>query len=248
VSTFARTDSRSIAQRPCFLCETNLPPEERGVAFDDLVIMPNPFPAVPEHLTLASREHVPQRLAGRVGSMLSAVHGLGDEYFVLYNGPRCGASAPDHFHFQAGRRAPMPIFDHSRLDDGTGVSVVAAGARVALRIRAATFDDAQTWFDAALSRLARLDAEPPEPKVNVLATYRHNHFVVLIFPRTRHRPANFFEPGQALAISPASLEMAGLVVVCDEYEFARVAASDVESIFEQVCVSETRLRDTFEAA
>ncbi len=248
VSTFARTDTRSIAQRPCFLCETNLPPEERGVAFDDLVIMPNPFPAVPEHLTLASREHVPQRLAGRVGSMLGAAQGLGDEYFVLYNGPRCGASAPDHFHFQAGRCALMPIFDHSELDDGAGVRVIAAGARVALRVRAATLDEAQAQVDSALLSLATLDAEPPEAKVNVLATYRQSHFVILIFPRTRHRPANFFEPGQALAISPASLEMAGLVVVCDEDEFASIAASDVESIFEQVCVSEMQLRDMIEAA
>lgn len=246
VSTFARTDTRSIAERPCFLCETNLPPEERGVEFADLVVMANPFPAVPEHLTLASKEHVEQRLVGRIGTMLEAAQGLGAEFFVLYNGPHCGASAPDHFHFQAGRRALMPIFEHSGLDLGTGTSVLAAGARVALRVRAATLGAAQEMVEAALSKLVGLDAAPPEPKVNVLVTHRQDHFVILIFPRTRHRPANFFEPGQALAISPASLEMAGLLVVCDEDEFKSVTVQDVEHIFEQVCVSESQLRDAVE--
>jgi len=89
-----------------------------------------------------------------------------------------------------------------------------------------------------------VDSEPPEPKVNVLATYRGGHFCVLIFPRVRHRPANFFEPGQALAISPASLEMGGLVVVCDEDQSHNVVAADLDSIFEEVCVDPAQLHQS----
>ncbi|MFK7885482.1 MAG: DUF4922 domain-containing protein [Gammaproteobacteria bacterium] len=246
VSTFAKTDARSIAERPCFLCESNLPAEERGIAFDDLMVMANPFPALPEHLTLAARDHVPQRLSNRLVSMLRAACALGSDYFLLYNGPHCGASAPDHFHFQAGRRSPMPIFDHSQLDVGSGVRVLCAGARNAVHIRAARQEDAVKWTEHVLAQLAAMDAEPPEPKVNVLTTFRGEHFNVLIFPRVRHRPANFFEPGQALAISPASLEMGGLVVVCDEDQYHNVVASDLERIFQEVCVSAEQLRHALE--
>lgn len=240
-STFARTDAESIARRPCFLCEANLPPEERGIAFDDLIIMPNPFPAVPEHLTLAARDHVPQSLSGRIPTLLRSARALREDYFVLYNGPRCGASAPDHFHFQAGRRALMPVFGHAQLECGESARILSAGARSFVRVRGSSADRVEQQIEEAVSRLATLDDEPPEPKINLLATYRGGHYVVLIFPRTQHRPANFFEPEASLSISPASLEMAGLVVVCDEGVFERVTANDVEAILREVCVDKAAL-------
>ena len=110
VSTSAKVDPGSVAARPCFLCERNLPPEERGVAFgDDLIVFANPFPIVGDHLSIVSRDHAPQRIAGRVAEMLALARALGPKMLVLYNGPACGASAPDHFHFQAGQSSALPI-------------------------------------------------------------------------------------------------------------------------------------------
>src|SRR5271154_7481539 len=109
VSTTASVDRDSVAKRPCFLCTGNLPAEETGVRFDeDFTIYCNPFPIVDCHLTIAHRKHVVQRIAKQFGTMLDFAAAL-PGYFVIYNGPECGASAPDHMHFQAGSRGLFPI-------------------------------------------------------------------------------------------------------------------------------------------
>src|ERR1700736_2470508 len=108
-STTASVDRESVAKRPCFLCAGNLPLEEEGLQFDeDFTIYCNPFPIVDHHLTIAHREHRSQRIANQFGNMLDLAAAL-PGYFVIYNGPECGASAPDHMHFQAGSRTLFPI-------------------------------------------------------------------------------------------------------------------------------------------
>src|SRR6516162_8202621 len=108
-STTAAVDPESVAKRPCFLCTGNLDPEERGIAFNsNYTIYCNPFPIVDHHLTIVHRDHGIQRIAGEVGAMLDLAAAL-TGYFVIYNGPECGASAPDHMHFQAGSRDLFPI-------------------------------------------------------------------------------------------------------------------------------------------
>ena len=108
-STTAAVDRASVARRPCFLCAGNLPPEEEGLDFNcDFTIYFNPFPIVDHHLTIAHRDHSSQRIANHFGDMLDLALAL-PGYFVIYNGPECGASAPDHMHFQAGSRALLPI-------------------------------------------------------------------------------------------------------------------------------------------
>jgi hypothetical protein len=121
VSTTAAVDPESVAKRPCFLCAENLPPEEEGMQFDEnFTIYCNPFPIVDRHLTIAYREHRLQRIANQLGNMLDLAAAL-PGYLIIYNGPECGASAPDHLHFQAGSRSLLPIVqDTSGL---TGITV-----------------------------------------------------------------------------------------------------------------------------
>src|ERR1051326_2709325 len=108
-STTAAVDKESIAKRPCFLCAANLDPEEEGIPFgDDFTIYCNPFPIVERHVTVVHNQHRPQRIAQAFGRMLDLAAALRG-YFVIYNGPECGASAPDHLHFQAGARMLFPI-------------------------------------------------------------------------------------------------------------------------------------------
>ena len=241
-STFARTDAESVAARPCFLCEANLPPEERGVGFGPLIALPNPFPALGDHLTLATREHVAQRLEGRVALMHTLTRALGDDHFLLYNGPRCGASAPDHFHFQSGRSGLMGVFAHSRVAKTEGLSVLDAGGRSACVVRHVDAEAASELVELCLARLGQCQPDEDEPMVNVLSTYRAGHYVTLLFPRLRHRPGDFFTSKSALAISPAALEMGGLVVVCNEAQFQSLTAEDVEGLFREVCVPVARLQ------
>ena len=108
-STTAAVDRESIAKRPCFLCAGNLDPEEEGIEFGaDFTIYCNPFPIVDHHLTIVYKKHGMQHIANRFGDMLDLAAAL-PGYFVIYNGPECGASAPDHMHFQAGSRKLFPI-------------------------------------------------------------------------------------------------------------------------------------------
>lgn len=100
VSTAAKVDSASIAARPCFLCDCNRPKEQISMPWGDLEILVNPFPIFPGHLTIAAKTHVAQSLLGRTEQMRRLSKEL-PGYTVFYNGAKCGASAPDHMHFQA---------------------------------------------------------------------------------------------------------------------------------------------------
>jgi len=109
-STVAKVDATSIKERKCFLCTGNLPPAQRGIPSNgDYLVLCNPFPIFPEHFTISSVSHTPQLIRGSFAALLNLIRDLGSRYTVLYNGPRCGASAPDHLHFQAGNRAYLPI-------------------------------------------------------------------------------------------------------------------------------------------
>lgn len=100
VSTRAKVDAASIAARPCFLCARNRPKQQIAIEWEDMEILVNPFPIFPGHLTIAAKAHTPQTLRGRAEQMRRLSREL-PGYTVFYNGARCGASAPDHMHFQA---------------------------------------------------------------------------------------------------------------------------------------------------
>ena len=172
-STTAAVDRESVAKRPCFLCPGNLPPEEEGLEFDqDFTIYCNPFPIVERHLTIAHREHGLQRIANQFGNMLDLAAAL-PGYFVIYNGPECGASAPDHMHFQAGLRGLFPIEnDTAGLTVGqaflpvTVFTVPNYGRNVFLfrgRDRSALIDR----IDRAIELLAETTGKRSEPLVNM---------------------------------------------------------------------------------
>ena len=111
-STSAKVDPKSISERKCFLCEKNLPAEQKGILYNNkYIILCNPFPIFPTHFTLTHKEHQPQRILDTFSDMLDLSKDLSKHYSVIYNGPRCGASAPDHLHFQAGNKYFMPIDD-----------------------------------------------------------------------------------------------------------------------------------------
>ena len=110
ISTSAKVDAASIKERKCFLCPDNLPPAQRGIPCDgEFLVLCNPFPIFPEHFTISSLRHTPQLIRDSFPSLVQLTRELGARYTVLYNGPRCGASAPDHLHFQAGNRSFVPI-------------------------------------------------------------------------------------------------------------------------------------------
>lgn len=230
-STTAKVDPASIAKRPCFLCRENLFPEQRGIAFGgDWTLLCNPFPIVERHLTIVHREHRDQRIGGRLGALLDLAAAL-EGHFVLYNGPRCGASAPDHLHFQAGALEELPVVPVA--DGAEGPALDAWGAR-ALLLRGAR-ESVVSDAERALALLAGALPQEPEPWVNVVAWRAPDGgFVLLLYPRAKHRPEAFHR-GE-LIVSPAAVDLSGLVVAPVERDFERMAAADLRAVFEEVAI------------
>jgi len=237
-STTAPVDRESIAKRPCFLCPENLPPEEEGVRFDeDFIIYCNPFPIVERHLTIAHRKHGSQHIANRFGQMLDLAAAL-PGYFVIYNGPECGASAPDHMHFQAGSRQLFPI---ERETAGmSGVAVPNYGRNVILfrgRDRSALIDR----MDRAIELLAETTGRRPEPLVNIAVFHEKGEWVAYLFPRGKHRP-EVFRTGE-LTVSPAAIDLCGIFVVPLAQDFERITGGAIAAILREVTLPDAVVRE-----
>ena len=241
ISTNAKVDAESVANRPCFLCPGSLPPQERGVAFGDYIVLPNPYPVLRSHLTIAFNRHEPQHIDGRLHDLCTLAKALGPDLFILYNGPRCGASAPDHLHFQACSAQGVPLFDQLPVKESCDMprSVTLCGRNV-LTGSFSRIESAARFLATALSVLKGITGSTGEPLVNIVIRFRDGRFSVALFPRAKHRSACFFaEPSQRLSISPAAVEMAGVIVVADRSHFDRVDAPAIQSIYREVTMEDT---------
>jgi hypothetical protein len=238
-STTAAVDRESIVKRPCFLCDVNLPPEQNGVAWgDEFALLCNPFPIVERHLTVVHREHRPQRIKGQVGPMLDLATAL-PGFFVIYNGPQCGASAPDHLHLQAGSLDGLPIVRETA--GKAGPAIEAYGMR-ALLFRGADRSRVLDESERALALLAAVTGKEPEPWCNVAAwADPASGFSLVLFPRSKHRP-DAFHTGE-LAVSPASIDMSGVLVAPFRKDFERLFGEDVAAVYREVTISQNQFRD-----
>ncbi len=228
-STTAAVDRESVAKRPCFLCAVNLPPEEEGLPFDDdFTLYCNPFPIVDRHLTVVHREHRPQRIANQFGTMLDLAAAL-TGYFIIYNGPECGASAPDHMHFQAGSRVLFPIER-----DTAGMTSIAVPhyARNVLVFRGGDRSALIDRIGCAIDLVMAVTGKRPEPMVNLAAFYDNREWSVYLFPRGKHRPRVFYT-GE-LTVSPASIDLCGIFVVPLPHDFEKITGEAIAAIFREV--------------
>ena len=228
-STTAAVDRESIAKRPCFLCAGNLDPEERGIEFSrEYTIYANPFPIVNHHLTIVHRDHVVQHIAGEIGSMLDIAAAL-PGYFVIYNGPECGASAPDHMHFQAGLRDLFPIEKDTAAIEGI---TVPGYARNVFVLRECDRSKLVGRIERGIQLLSSVTNKHPEPLINIAVFSENDRWTAYLFPRGKHRPQVFFT-GE-LTVSPASIDLCGIFVVPLAKDFARITGDDIASIFREV--------------
>lgn len=222
VSTAASIDKEAIEKRPCFLCETNRPAQQKGILFmEKYIILCNPYPILRNHLTIPLHSHVPQHIRKKTGEVLMLAEQLPD-YIIFYNGPRCGASAPDHFHLQAGLKLPLLMQGDNEL-------------RSCLQIESESRNEAQDLFEDVYQYLHHLQPEETEPMMNVLAFTENNKYKFHIFPRKGHRPGHYYEKGKKqLLISPGALDMAGLMICVREEDFEKINRQDIEDIYSQI--------------
>ena len=240
-STTARVDAASIAARPCFLCLRGLPPEQRGAAFgDEWLALCNPFPILERHLTVVHREHVPQRLAARIGALLGLAQAL-PRHFVIYNGAECGASAPDHLHFQACQRSLFPIEAETR--DREGLADHPARPIVLHDESPARLAERSERLVAAL---AEREGHGGEPLVNLAVWRAAGRFTACVFARRQHRPA-VFERGELL-LSPAAVDLCGVLVAPRAQDFERLTAETVTAILDEVMLGRAELQAVVERA
>ncbi len=244
-SVHAKVNPDSVSRRPCFLCAENIPPDERGLGYDDLILLPNPHPILPRHLTVPARDHLPQKLVGRVETFVDLAAAIGSDMLVLYNGARCGASAPDHFHFQACSAVGVPLLEEVTEKTVTDeITPITSFSRRALVFKSSDARRTVALINTSLETLSSFENDGEEPLFNMISVYRSGFFMVYLFPRAKHRPDCYFATGDSrISVSPGSLEMAGIVVVADPEHYERVDELTVLAIFDEVTVEEHRINE-----
>jgi len=250
ISTVAKVDATSIKERKCFLCTENLPPTQRGIPSDgDYLVLCNPFPIFPEHFTISCLRHEPQLIRGSFDAFLRITRDLGARYMVLYNGPKCGASAPDHLHFQAGTRAPVPLnaeFDEMKATHASQLFASspfrAWSVENCLR-HFITFESADAAmlhraFGALYKSFQTSGSPEEEPMMNILGFYGNGEWRLHFFPRAKHRPAFYFKEGDdKLLISPAAVELGGICTTPREQDFEKVTREHLVEMYHEVSIS-----------
>lgn len=259
ISTSAKVDAKSINERKCFLCEENLPEEQKGILFNDkYIILCNPFPIFPEHFTITYKEHQPQRITDTFSDMLDLSKDLSKQYIVTYNGPRCGASAPDHLHFQAGNKYFIPMDDEFHQikneygekiyeDDVLSFYAIDDGLRKFVSIESLDKELVINTFDKFYKAYSGLMHEEQEPMMNIVCFYEEEFgWRVIIYLRRKHRPDVFFaEDESKLMLSPAVIDVSGVCVLPREEDFNRITKEMIENIFKEVFVDETLFKNIF---
>lgn len=246
-STGAKTDKTSIAERPCFLCADNRPTEQLTKNFGDtgFNILVNPYPILPVHYTIVSREHTPQTIIGHYGLM----HRFVDDYpdmTVFYNGSECGASAPDHLHLQAGSSQRLPLQRGwqrlSRdlrvvysLNDDENIAVLNGYPARALVIRSRSIESDETLFARVMTALGA----NAEQRINIVAWRNGDEQVSVLFLRGKHRPDCYYATGKRqIIVSPGALDMAGMIITVREEDYNRMTAETAADILTEVSITE----------
>lgn len=251
-SSAADTSKEAILTRPCFLCSQNLPPLQAGIPYRDrFTILTNPFPIFPYHLTIPATTHIPQEISGNIEALLDLSHDL-SAFTLLYNGPQCGASAPDHLHFQAGIRDVLPVEEEldnlmqnlSEVVMEVSETQVYASERYLRRVlifRSSDKNSLVRMLEKGISCLPGDGSE--EPMMNIISWYQAPQWIVLLFPRAGQRPWQYFaEDFSRLVISPAAVELGGLVILPREEDFYKLTQKDLISVFDQVCIQPADFR------
>lgn len=257
VSTGAKIDKQTLSERPCFLCEQNRPKEQFKKSLDsqyDLLV--NPFPILPIHFTIPSVKHEPQLILEAYGE----IHKLLDEYpglMVFYNGPKCGASAPDHAHFQAGTSGVLPLqkswkrLSHSlktiiSLNDDENISLIEEYPCTALVIHSRTQYGDEQLFRRLYEAMPKQE-DGTEPMMNIVSWRHNDEFLSVVFPRQKHRPDCYYSDGNdQYIISPGALDMSGLIITPRQEDFERITPEVALDILKEVALPEKALQEVVE--
>jgi Domain of unknown function (DUF4922) len=247
VSTTADVSVEAIKKRECFLCIENLPKEEQSVLYDNkYLVLCNPYPIFPGHLTCSNIEHIPQRIKNNFVNLIRISKDL-PEITFLYNGPEAGASAPDHHHFQACRKNSFPIendFDGLKNEYGTelisdedlSVFAVDDGIRKFISIESLSHEITVKTFNDFYEAYSQISKGNLEPKMNIVSSYyEESGWRVIIFLRDKHRPDAYFKKDdENILVSPASIDLGGVLITPLEKDFMKIDKDMIKQIYSEV--------------
>ncbi len=244
-SSLADVSGKNMNGRRCFLCLDNLPECQKGILHrSEYLILCNTMPVFSSHFTVSNVDHRHQAIDEHIDTLLQLMADFGSGWTVLYNGPKCGASAPDHLHFQAAPSGQMPIEKEIQEEKRLGLMTQADGV-ILYRARdlgreviilegndPVTLGSAFRGFLKALKKVLLIDEEP---MMNIAGFYKEKKWRLVIFPRRKHRPDAFFREGDArVVVSPGVIDMGGLLITPVEKDFDRLDAVTVEGICGEV--------------
>ncbi len=266
VSTGAKVDKKSIAERPCFLCNHNRSPQQHELPTDKhYQILVNPYPILPGHLTIPTRRHQPQSIFNHFGTLRKMAWNL-DEHIIFYNGAQCGASCPDHCHLQAGMRGVLPLerdwklyepnlvklypsteeqeaeIEEAGNKQGCGLYLLTSWACPAFVIRSLPTEPDSILCQRLYNALPVVEGEM-EPRLNAISWRQHgvagrnDEVITVIFPRRKHRPACY----ERIMVSPGALDMGGLLVTPRKEDFDRLTPLLAKGILQEVALSEEEI-------
>lgn len=251
ISTEAKMDKKSIQSRPCFLCDTNRPMVQDAVMIDDdFSLLVNPFPIFRRHFTIASHRHIAQAIRPALASFYRLPDQM-EEYLFFYNGGACGASAPDHLHFQAGEKGFLPLqktwkkhlvatqsysshLHLHRIDYGYPMlGIVGADSSACMQ-----------YFEQLYDLLQDPSSPQQEPMMNLMLWKERKNYILLVIPRKAHRPSCFEGEGEEkIIVSPATVDLAGVMMTVRLADFEKMDENRLSTILSEVCWS----KRTFDA-
>lgn len=242
ISTTAKIKPAEIASRSCFLCEDCRPKEQRSIPLDDkFYLLVNPYPILREHYCVVSREHRPQLFKDCYKEMLDIASRLEPGYMIFYNGPRSGASAPDHLHMQIGRSEGIPLVDKLRENEPPVTDEPVTIQPFGFPVIIIKGNDPEKLWDY-VSGMTIYDGES-EPRMNVLSINRNGQVITAIIPRSKHRPDCYYadEMGKIM-VSPGAVDMFGLVITPRKEDFESLTEKQVLDIYRQVTPQQPKIR------
>jgi len=262
-SSGASLAPETLTRERCFLCPDNQPPEQESVDWDGRYkIQVNPYPIFPRHLTISTIAHTPQTLLDptRLDDMLSLAAAL-PQFVIFYNGPRSGASAPHHAHFQAGSKGLMPLIDEVAEpmfwypDDKIEiakqgfVAVSVKMGRPFFMIKSGAQPLAAIYAVRLQMAMMRAMNLAEEPMQNILCWLDDDDdYCMAIFPRREHRPACYGTGEGQMVLSPAAVDMGGAWAIAREQDYNALTATMVADIYNELCVTRetmSRIIDCF---
>ena len=257
VSTGATISKKAIEERPCFLCPDNRPNEQEAKRFGDrFEVLVNPYPILPVHFTVASRKHEPQRITETYHEMQRFLARF-PRMMVFYNGPECGASAPDHLHFQAGSTEVLPLLTSwprlqrglvtlCSINEGNEISVLPDWICPAIVIRSKSAECGEAMFKRVYDALPVNEGQP-EPMMNIIGWMAAGQCVTVVFPRGKHRPDCYYTDGDGKTlVSPGALDMGGLIITPRKCDFDSITPDTAYAILHEVSLPEAKLRQAID--